>query len=281
MKGRAIVTGADGGMGRCITAALAKAGYDVIMICMDAAKAQSCRDEIAQEAENEKITIKEADLADMSQVEAIAKEILEEGVPVDLLMNNAGTLSTHFQRTKDGLEQTVAVNYMAPYLLTRKLLPLMHDGSRIVAMVSCTYAIGKITPSFFTNGKEGAFWRIPIYSNTKLALWLFIRKLFRLVERKGIWVNAADPGIVSTRIITMDMWFDPLTDVFFRPFIRTPQQGAATAIHLLLNPIESTGGMYASCHQRHLSKHYLAHPQMESLWDDTEAYLRKFCQISF
>ena len=130
-------------------------------------------------------------------------------------------------------------------------------------------------------GKEGAFWRIPIYSNTKLALWLFIRKLFRLVERKGIWVNAADPGIVSTRIITMDMWFDPLTDVFFRPFIRTPQQGAATAIHLLLDPIESTGGMYASCHQRHLSKHYLAHPQMESLWDDTEAYLRKFCQISF
>lgn len=281
MKGRAIVTGADGGMGRCISTALAKAGYEVIMVCLDAGKAKQCRDEIAKETANEKIIIKEADLSDMSQVESVANEILEEALPIDLLMNNAGTLSTHFRQTADGLEQTVAVNYMAPYLLTRKLLPLMHSGSRIVAMVSCTYAIGKISPSFFTNGKEGAFWRIPIYSNTKLALWLFIRKLSEMAAEKGILVNAADPGIVSTRIISMDMWFDPLTDMFFRPFIRTPQQGAATAIHLLLGQITGTGGMYASCKRRNLSEQYLNHPQMESLWHDTEEYLRKNCQVTF
>lgn len=281
MKGRAIVTGADGGMGRYITEALAKAGYEVVMICIDSAKAQSCRDEIARNTANERITIKEANLADMSQVEAVANDILEEGLPIDLLMNNAGTLSTHFQQTADGLEQTVAVNYMAPYLLTRKLLPLLHSGSRVVAMVSCTYAIGKITSSFFTKGKEGAFWRIPIYSNTKLALWLFIRKLSQLVAEKGILVNAADPGVVSTSIISMDMWFDPLTDIFFRPFIRTPQKGAATAIHLLLDSIKETGGMYASCHPRHLSERYLNHPQMEALWNDTETYLRKYCRVTF
>ena len=281
MKGRAIVTGADGGMGRCITEALAKAGYEVVMICIDSAKAQSCRDEIARNTANERIRIKEANLADMSQVEAVANDILEEGLPIDLLMNNAGTLSTHFQQTADGLEQTVAVNYMAPYLLTRQLLPLLHSGSRVVAMVSCTYAIGKITSSFFTKGKEGAFWRIPIYSNTKLALWLFIRKLSQLVAEKGILVNAADPGVVSTGIISMDMWFDPLTDIFFRPFIRTPQKGAATAIHLLLDSIKETGGMYASCHPRHLSERYLNHPQMEALWNDTETYLRKYCRVTF
>ena len=251
------------------------------MICIDSAKAQSCRDEIARNTANERITIKEANLADMRQVEAVANDILEEGLPIDLLMNNAGTLSTHFQQTADGLEQTVAVNYMAPYLLTRKLLPLLHSGSRVVAMVSCTYAIGKITSSFFTKGKEGAFWRIPIYSNTKLALWLFIRKLSQLVAEKGILVNAADPGVVSTGIISMDMWFDPLTDIFFRPFIRTPQKGAATAIHLLLDSIKETGGMYASCHPRHLSERYLNHPQMEALWNDTETYLRKYCRVTF
>ena len=101
MKGRAIVTGADGGMGRCITEALAKAGYEVVMICIDSAKAQSCRDEIARNTANERITIKEANLANMSQVEAVANDILEEGLPIDLLMNNAGTLSTHFQQTAD------------------------------------------------------------------------------------------------------------------------------------------------------------------------------------
>lgn len=67
-------------------------------------------------------------------------------------------------------------------------------------------------------------------------------------------MNAADPGIVSTNIIRMDMWFDPLTDLFFRPFIRTPREGAETAIKLLLDKnLEGvSGAMFASCRQRKL-----------------------------
>ena len=60
--------------------------------------------------------------------------------------------------------------------------------------------------------------------------------------------GAADPGIVSTDIITMHMWFDPLTDILFRPFIRTPRQGAATAVHLLLDEDGKAG--YLQCHRR-------------------------------
>ena len=60
-------------------------------------------------------------------------------------MNNAGTMETGRHITEDGLERTVSVNYVAPYLLTRKLIPLMEKGSRIVNMVSCTYAIGVST----------------------------------------------------------------------------------------------------------------------------------------
>ena len=154
----------------------------------------------------------------------------------------------------------------------------MHKGTRIVSMVSCTYAIGKIGPHFFTHGKEGSFWRIPIYSNTKLALWLFTRKLAEMLKDKGITVNAADPGIVSTNIISMDMWFDPLTDILFRPFIRTPRQGADTAIRLLLAPeLEGvTGQMFASGKQRKLKEKYLNHPQAESLWADTEKLLHNY-----
>lgn len=281
MKGRAIVTGADGGMGSCITTALAKAGYEIVMICYDYKTAKPCRDAIVKTTGNDNLTIKQVDLSDMSQIESVANELLEEGKAIDLLMNNAGTLSTGFHRTIDGLERTVAVNYMAPYLLTRKLTPLLHNGSRVAAMVSCTYTIGKISSHFFTKGKEGTFWRIPIYSNTKLALWLFIRKLSIELAEKGVLVNAADPGVVSTKIISMDMWFDPLTDIFFRPFIRTPEHGAATAIHILLDQITETGQMFASCHIRHLSEHYLNHPQMESLWNDTEEYLRKHCPVTF
>ena len=145
-------------------------------------------------------------------------------------------------------------------------------------MVSCTYAIGKIGPDFFTKGREGGFFRIPIYSNTKLALWLFTRELAERIKDRGITVNAADPGIVSTNIIRMDMWFDPLTDVLFRPCIRTPRKGAETAIHLLLDEKYEgvTGGMFASCKQRKLKDKYLNHPQMKELWEQTAKKLESF-----
>lgn len=157
MKGRAIVTGADGGMGRCITTALARAGYEVIMVCREYEQGKACRDAIVSETANEQITVKEVNLEEMKQVEAFADEMCREGKPLDLLMNNAGVLSTGFEQTTEGLEKTVAVNYMAPYLLTRKLLPLLHEGSRVVSMVSCTYAIGKITPRSSNEEKRVPF----------------------------------------------------------------------------------------------------------------------------
>ena len=220
----------------------------------------------------------QVDLSSMDNIVEVAQRISAKETSVDLLMNNAGTMCTHFIQTDEGFEHTVAVNYLAPFLLTHRLLPLMHAGTRIVNMVSCTYAIGKIGPHFFTHGKEGSFWRIPIYSNTKLALWLFTRKLAEMLKDKGITVNAADPGIVSTNIISMDMWFDPLTDILFRPFIRTPRQGADTAIRLLLAPeLEGvTGQMFASGKPRKLKEKYLNHPQAESLWADTEKLLHNY-----
>ena len=247
MKKTAIITGADGGMGTEITRAVAMAGYHVIMLCYTAFRGEERRSQLILDTKNEDIEVMQVDLSSMDNIVEVAQRISAKETSVDLLMNNAGTMRTHFSQTEDGFEYTVAVNYLAPFLLTHRLLPLMHAGTRIVNMVSCTYAIGKIGPHFFTHGKEGSFWRIPIYSNTKLALWLFTCRLARKLKDKGITVNAADPGIVSTNIISMDMWFDPLTDVLFRPFIRTPRQGADTAIRLLLEPdLEGvTGQMFA------------------------------------
>ena len=203
MKKTAVITGADGGMGSEITKAVALAGYHVIMVCYTSFKGEEKKSRIALDTGNDDIEVVQADLSSMESVVEAARKIKRKTPSVELLMNNAGTMCTHFTRTEDGFEHTVAVNYLAPYLLTRLLLPLMHEGSRIVSMVSCTYAIGKIGPNFFTKGREGSFFRIPIYSNTKLALWLFTRELSERVKDKGITVNAADPGIVSTNIIRM------------------------------------------------------------------------------
>lgn len=279
MKPLAIVTGADGGMGSEITRALASAGYRVLMACRDLERAALKQQQIKAETGNPDIEVRSIDLASLASVKAFAQQVIGEGQPIARLMNNAGTLETARQMTEDGLERTVSVNYVGPYLLTRLLLPLMEAGSRVVNMVSCTYAIGRLDfPDFFTRGRKGSFWRIPIYSNTKLALTLFTLDLARRVQPRGIVVHAADPGVVSTDIIRMQMWFDPLTDIFFRPCIRTPRQGAATAIGLLLGEEAGrcTGTFNASCHPKPLADKYIHHPQMEELWQLTEERVKPF-----
>ena len=279
MSKLAVITGADGGMGKEITRAVAEAGYHVIMLCYTLFKGEERKNQMILETGNKEIEVRQVDLSSMASVINVADGLLGRGKHIDLLMNNAGTMETGRHITEDGLERTVSVNYVAPYLLTRKLIPLMEKGSRIVNMVSCTYAIGHLDfPDFFHLGKRGGFWRIPVYSNTKLALTLFTVNLANRVKEKGIVVNAADPGIVSTDIITMHMWFDPLTDILFRPFIRTPRQGAATAVHLLLDEDagKRTGTLNASCRPKHLSGKYTRHVQMQELWNRTEKIVEKW-----
>lgn len=250
------------------------------MACYRPEKAEKVKDMLVRDTGNPHIEVLGVDLSSLASVAAFAEILLKRGDAVGLLMNNAGTMETERRITEDGLERTVSVNYVAPYLLTRKLLPLMGEGSRIVNMVSCTYAIGHLDfPDFFLRGRRGGFWRIPIYSNTKLALTLFTINLAARIRERGIVVNAADPGVVSTNIITMHMWFDPLTDIFFRPFIRTPKQGAATAIHLLLDEDagKRTGTLNVNCHPKRLSGKYTGHVQMQELWNRTERLWRNGC----
>lgn len=276
-KGLAIITGADGGMGQVITAALAKEGYPVIMACLDPEKAASLCNRIQQETGNTQIEVRRIDLASLSSVNNFTGQLLKEGRPVSRLINNAGILTTPVRKTEDGLETIVSVNYVAPYMLTRQLLPLMQPGCRIVNTVSCTYAIGRIEPDFFEKGRNGRFFRIPVYGNTKLALLLFTQEFAERLQDKDITINASDPGIVSTNMITMQAWFDPLTDILFRPFIKTPAQGAATAIHLALSDEakDKNGCCYANCKKRNVSERIRHHAQQKQLWDDTEILLRQ------
>lgn len=280
--GLAVITGADGGMGKEITRAVAMAGYRVVMACCNMERARQRRLQLMAETGHREIECQYLNLASLETVAEFADRLLQRKERISLLMNNAGTMETARKTTADGLERTVSVNYVGPYLLTRKLLPLMDKGSRIVNMVSCTYAVGRLDfPDFFTKGRKGAFWRIPIYSNTKLALTLFTLKLADLLREQGITVNAADPGIVSTDIITMHMWFDPLTDIFFRPFIRTPRQGADTAIRLLLDKEWTgiSGRLFVSGHPKDLAAKYTSHILQDELWGRTEKIVRRWLDV--
>ncbi|MCC8088475.1 MAG: SDR family NAD(P)-dependent oxidoreductase [Rikenellaceae bacterium] len=278
-KGLAIVTGANGGIGIEITRALAQSGYHVVMACNNVSKAQRQQEILINETANALIEVIHINLASLKSVNRFAEEILKKNKPVSLLMNNAGTIETCFSSTEDGIETTVSVNYLSHYLLTRKLLPVMNKGSRIVNMVSCTYPAGRIEfPRFFTHGRNGSFRRLSVYSNTKLALLLLTFELSKRIKNSGISVNAADPGIVSTNMISMKKWFDPLTDIFFRPFIRTPRKGASTAIELLLNKEYKTisGELFVNNKIKKIYTKYKNHHLSTCLWEETEKIVKDF-----
>lgn len=275
----AIITGASTGMGFEEAKAVAGKGFHTIMACHRPEAAEERRQEIVKATGNEHVEVVGIDLADLSSVRRFADQIKARFQHLDLLMNNAGTLETGLHITQDNMERTVQVNYVGPYLLTRLLLPLMGEGSRIVNMVSLTYRVGNLDfPDFFQRGRKGSFWRIPIYSNSKLALTLFTFDLAERLKDKGITVNAADPGIVSTDIIRMHNFIDPLTDIFFRPFIRTPRQGADTAIRLLLDEDKATqtGTFNRSGRIVDVGDKFAHHKQMHELWEKTDAIVRKY-----
>lgn len=137
MKNLAIITGADGGMGSEITKAVAAAGYYVVMLCRTKTNGEKRKSQIVDATGNPNIEVMEVDLSSMKETAAVTQLIKKKGMLVDLLMNNAGTMSKCFNRTSEGFENTVAVNYLAPFLLTNRLIPLMHNGTRIVNMISC------------------------------------------------------------------------------------------------------------------------------------------------
>ena len=266
-------------MGTEETLEVARAGYRIVMACYSAQKAEPVRQRIMAESGNKEIEIRQINLADLSNVASFAQTLLDEGNHIDLLMNNAGTMETGRHYTVDDLERTVAVNYVGPYLLTRKLLPLMGQGTRIVNMASCSYFIGKIQfPEFFTEGRRGFFQRILVYSNSKMAVTMFTQELARRIKDQGITVNSADPGVVNTEIIRMQMFFDPITDLVFRPFIYTPRQGADTAIRLLLDGDKEgeTGGFWRGNKKVHLPKRATNEDKVKELWDKTEEIVRKW-----
>lgn len=282
MKKVAIITGANGGMGYEEAKEALQQGYYTIMACYCPSRSEARRQQMIEETGRYDVEIMALDLSNLQSVRDFADKIKAKFDHIDILMNNAGTLETGYHTTVDGLERTVSVNYVGPYLLTRLLLPLMGKGSRIVNMSSCSYIIGKLTfPEFFIKGRKGFWQRILVYSNSKLALTLFSLELAKRIKGKGITVNAADPGIVNTKIIHLqNKLLDPIADLFFRPFIRTPRQGADTAIRLMFDA-EKEGQTGTFCRSNKIMKlgdKYVHHKQMQELWDETEKIVQTFLE---
>ena len=228
----AIVTGANGGIGKELTMALAKRGFNIIMGCRDKLKGDIVCRQIIKETNHSSIEVMELDLASFHSINQFVKAFQAKHNRLDILLNNAGVLPHQALMTKEGAEYTVGVNYLGHYLLTEQLFPFMSAGTRIVNTGSLMMKYGKISPDFFALNASH-FNRFTYYSHSKLALYYATLDWAERWNDKGITVNCVDPGIVDTNIIGMgNKYIDKLCNIFYRPIIRTPQQGADTIIYL-------------------------------------------------
>ena len=248
-KGVALVTGADGGMGRIHTRELAKAGYEVIMACIDPDIARPVMEEIQRET-NGTFHLMQVDLGNLADIVRFADEVKSRFPSLQILLNNAGTLPSKPKVSADNIEYIMAVNYLGHYTLTNLLHPIMNAGTRIVSMISLAYTIGKITPDLFRPKTEREYNRFVAYGSSKLALYYFMLDAAEAWKDQGICFNVSDPNIVDTGIIRMDnVVVDKLCDWLFRPLINTPEQGAANMLSAAIDPKyqDITGTIFKNC----------------------------------
>ena len=249
-------------MGQVLTTELLRRGYRTVMACRDLKKSEPIRQRILQRCSVTELELLPLDLASLDSIRQFAERLKQRNETIGVLINNAGSMNGSFRLSQDGYEMTTAVNYIGTAALTLSLLPLMHPGSRIINTLSCTYRIGKVDPGWTEIDREH-FARFKCYGNSKLALLLFSLELERTLRSRGIEVFAADPGVVDTGMITMHRWFDPITDLLFRPLIKSPEKGAATALKLATEkalPNDTSNLYWMGEKPKKISDHVLSHP---------------------
>lgn len=243
-----LVTGANSGIGKAAALGLAKTGAVVALLCRDENRGRTAQEQIKAESGNNSIELFTADLSSQASIRRFSGEFHKKHDRLHVLVNNAGTFSSARHVTVDGLEQTFAVNYLARFLLVSLLLDLLKNGapSRIIDVSGAYHAKGRL--DFDNLQLEKGYGGARANNQTKLANVLFTYQLAKKLEGDRITVNTLHPGTVATDLIMKDPGtsaFMKLLYRFFKRFMKTPEQGAATIVYLATSPeVEGITGKY-------------------------------------
>jgi NAD(P)-dependent dehydrogenase (short-subunit alcohol dehydrogenase family) len=246
MTGRTVlVTGGTGGIGKATAAGLAALGARVAITGRDRRRAEQAAADI-RAAGGPEVDVFVADMSSQAEVRRLAFEVLD-GLPrLDVLVNNVGGFWNTRHVTADGLERTFALNHLAPFLLTTLLLDRLKQNApaRVVTVSSRAQATGRI--DFADLQGERAYSGQRAYNQSKLANVLFTYELARRLDGSGVTANVLHPGVVRTAIGTEDPGtLQRLLVPLARLFTKSPEQGAATSIHLASAPeLEQVSGRY-------------------------------------
>jgi len=231
-----LITGASTGIGKAGALELAQRGWKVFVHARSAARGEPVLDELKKNAPNADFSLVTGDVSSIAEVKSLAKQVKSQTETLDVLWNNAGLMLNECRVSADGWEMTMAINHLAPFVLTRELLPLIEQTQgRVITTSSGAYAMGRFNWEDWMD-KKSTYSSFKAYSKSKLANILFTRELAHRVGTKGITAHCFHPGLVSTdfgrqRGEDKQKGFIP-GSLFRSLFMLTPQAGADTGIFL-------------------------------------------------
>ena len=264
-----LVTGANSGLGYETMRVLALRGAHVLAAARNQDKATKAAKGVVG-----KITPLVCELTDFDSVVDCAMSVEKMGIPLDVLICNAGVMGTSERQIVRGLEQQFVVNYLGHFLLAQRLLPQLNAApqGRIVMVSSGLYTKAPEAGIEFDDlSSENSYDSFAAYGQSKLAMALFAAEFSHRFPTNSVTANALYPGVIDTGLFKHQPWYVRLGfKVGGWAFLKSVEEGAATQCYVATHPslAKISGQFYADCNPivpegPHMSDRNLA----RKLWD--------------
>lgn len=270
----AVVTGASAGIGKATARMLAEAGWHVIGTGRDAARCAEAEAELrANAASGAKIDFLRGDFTEMKDVRCVAAEIQKLTTRLDVLINNAGGVRDKLYVTSENLEATFAANHLAPFLLTRELMPLLKAAgkARVIAVSSSGHqacpGMNWDDLNMFGNFTTGG-----AYCQAKLANILFTRELAR---RTGIMAQSMHPGRIKSNFASHGD--QAMQSYMENAATMPPDEPARSLVWLATAPEtgQNPGRYFYDMQEAEAAPQALDDEAARRLWEESEKMLEK------
>jgi NAD(P)-dependent dehydrogenase (short-subunit alcohol dehydrogenase family) len=271
-----LITGATSGIGKETARALANLGARISFTGRNREKDLEVQKEFRHETGNPKIDYFYCDLASLASVTDFTRTFSQAYSSLDILINNAGIWTPRKVLTRDGIERHLAVNHLAPFLMTMKLMPLLQPppSTRIINLTSGIHFRGKLDLEDLEFEKRK--WRsINAYTQSKLCNILFTRQLASNTSGKNISVNCLAPGWVNTGLFRDA---GPFVRITASLLAMSPVKAARALVYMATSEtLEDVSGEYFEGMRIRKSSAASYDQQLAAkLWKKSEGYLKDY-----
>jgi NAD(P)-dependent dehydrogenase (short-subunit alcohol dehydrogenase family) len=269
-----LITGATAGIGKAGALELGRRGWKVFVHARSAARGNPVLDELKKNAPSAEFVLVTGDMASLKEVNALADQVKSQAEKLDALWNNAGLILDKREVSADGWELTMAVNHLAPFVLTRELLPLVEVAQgRIITTSSFANNFGTFNWDDWMDEKN-KFASMRIYGKSKLGNILFTRELAHRVGSKGITAHCFHPGYVRTEFGKQRDATDKESDIpdWLKSLIMIDSfAGADTGIFLAEDPsVKEINGKYWAKRKIRRTRFFDNDSNAAKLWELSE-----------